>query len=285
MPRLPIKDDTREVVVEDVVDDGTSNVDVKDETIEGADADDSTGRIDDDLNDIDEDDIEDHAENAGARVQEILDRFGYDSLEDLEEDFPNLKDLRETIGNKDAKQLIADSEYLAKVKEFWKQQDEANKREGETHDETIERLEREKKEAENKLLKRDEKEAKAKEDKQKIKQAEQMVKSFNSTVLDEIENVKDLPKEYKPFLKEFLGVDNPANEINIGLKTEVRKMAKDGIKRFNDMAQVIIKGYLEGKIKVPKIKDGDVIPADGEKKPQNLAEARQQLYDTFGVKR
>jgi len=284
MPRLEIKDDTREVVVEDVVDDGTSNEDVKDDSVDGAAADDSTGKIDDDLNDIDEDDIEDQAEDAGVRVQAVLDKFGYDTLEDLEEDFPNLKSLRETIGDKDAAQLIEDSNYLAKVKEFWKQQDEANKREGETHDETIERLEREKKEAEDKLVKRDEKEAKAKEDKHKIKQAERMVKSFNSTVLDEIENVKDLPKEYKPFLKEFLGVDNPANEINIGLKTEVRKMAKDGIKRFNDMAQVIIKGYLAGKIKIPKIKDADAIPADGEKKPQNLAEARQQLYDTFGVK-
>lgn len=219
------------------------------------------------------------------RIQAILDKFGYDSLEDLEEDFDDYQELRETIGDKDAKQLVEDAEYLKTVKQYWKDQEETKKREAETADETIERLEKEKKEALKNLDDHKSKEAEKKEKENQRKQAEKLIQSFNSTVGAEIDKIKDLPKEYKPFLEEYLGVNNPANEINIGSKPEIRNMSKALIKKFFDFEQVVIKRYLDGKVVIPKIDGSSETPVTKETKPKNLKEARSQLFHMFGIKR
>lgn len=255
----------------DVVDDDALETDVKDTD------------VDDDLTDDDLTD-DDKISEAQDRVQDILDKFGYDSLEELEADHDSLKELQDTIGTRDANKLIEDAEYLMRVKEFWAEQDEAKKRDTETHDETIARLEREKKATEQKLKDRDKADAKKREQKEQQAQAKKMLKSFNSTVVGEIDNIKDLPKEYKPFLKTFLGVENPMNEINIGVKPEVRKTAKNLIKDFRNFEQIVIKRYLDGKIEMPKITPSPVTPVSSEKQPKNLAEARSFLRDAFGVK-
>lgn len=276
-----VKDGTSEVVNDDGKE--TPSGETKDDVSSEGATDEETPETTTDDEDVVVDD--DEVEGAEGRIQAVLDKLGYDDLEELIEDFDSLKELQDTIGDKDAKKLVEDAEYLAKVKEFWKQQDEAKKRESETHDETIERLEREKKEAEDKLLERDKKDAKKKEQIEQAKKAEKLLKSFNSTVLAEIDKVKDIPKEYRPFLQEFLGVDNPANEINIGVRPEVRKMAKDGIKKFYDLEQIIIKRYVDGKIKTPKITPAEETPVNDEVKPKNLKEARNQLFNLFGIKR
>jgi len=224
------------------------------------------------------------ADESEDRIQEILDKHGYDSLEDLEEQFENLKELQELIGNKDAKQLIEDSEYLAKVKAYWKEQEDLKKQEEESFEETLERYKKEREELEKKLEERDSQEAKKKAEKEARIKAEKLVESFNETVKAEIDKAPELPKEYKPFLREFLGVDNPANEIDIGLKPEVRSMAKEGIKKFQELEQLIIRRYLDGKTSTPKITPAGDPPVDKDKKPQNLKEARAALFEKFGVK-
>lgn len=279
-----VKDETEKIIdtKEDGAEDTKTDTDeIQDDDALETDADetDDTVITDEDLSD------DDKISEAQDRVQDILDKFGYDSLEDLEADFDNLKELQDTIGTRDANKLVEDAEYLAKVKEFWAEQDEAKKRESETADETIERLEREKKETEQKLKDRDKADAKKREEKEQAAQAKKMLNSFYSTVNDEIGKVKDLPKEYKPFLKTFLGVNNPMNEINIGVKPEVRKTAKALIKDFNNFEQVIIKRYLDGKIETPKISSSSTeTPVDTEKQPKNLEEAREHLRDAFGIK-
>ena len=224
------------------------------------------------------------SEKSENRIQEILDKHGYDSIEDLEEGVGTLKELKTLIGDKDAKQLLEDSEYLAKVKEYWKQQEETQKLQDESLEETAQRLKEERDALEKKLNDRDSLDAKKEAEKEEKKQAEKLIKSFNSTVLAEIDSIPELPKEYKPFLREFLGVDNPANEIDLGVKSEIKSMAKDGIKKFQTLEQLIIRRYLDGKISMPKITPTEDAPVKSEKKPQNLKEARTALFDSFGVK-
>jgi len=231
-----------------------------------------------------EKDIEANAAESEDTIQTILDKHGYDSYEELEKAFGSLKELQDLVGNRDAKQLIEDSEYLAKVKDYWAQQEEEKTKQDESFEETIERQEKKNLELEQKLKDRDTKEAKDKEAKEAQVNAERLIKSFDSTVSAEIDKLKDFPKEYKPFLREYLGVKNPAKEIDIGLKPEIRSMAKEGIKKFQDFEQLIIKRYLEGKTDTPKISsDGTQTPVDKEKKPQNLEESRTGLYEAFGV--
>lgn len=278
-----VKDDTTQVVKVEV--DGTSEGKA-DEKVSTEDLEVKKVETDDvDLDNVEKKDIEGQVAGAEDRIQGILDKFNVDSLEELEEKWETLSEKDKKLGEHDVEKLIEDAEYLAKVKEFWKEQEEAKTQEGETADETIDRLAKEKKEVEQKLLDRDKKEADTKDHRDKAVRADQMIKSFNSTVMAEIEGSKDLPKEYKPFLKEYLGVDNPANEINIGLKPEIRSMAKEGIKKFMDIEQVIIKRYLDGKIKTPVITSSDTAPVGTEVKPKNLKEARKQLYAIFGIKR
>ena len=272
-----VKDETKTVVTDEKVSaEETSKEGSPEET-----NDTKTEKTDDS---VDSSKIEDQAAESENRVQAILDKYGYDSYEDLEEDFGGLKELQDLIGKRDAKQLIEDSEYLAKVKEYWQQQEEVKKREEESFDETIARLEKERKELEGKLKDRDKQEAKKKEQQEAKERADSLIKSFNSTVTEEIGKLKDFPKEYKPFLREYLGVDNPANEIDIGLKPEVRSMAKEGIKKFQEFEQLIIKRYLDGKVQTPKMTpDAAQTPVDKEKKPKSLKEARKMLFESFGV--
>jgi len=281
-----VKDDTTQVVNDD---DKNASSD-EDKAKASQDKDDDTKQTITDGDQItdepstDDDLDDDKVLESEDRVQVILDKYGYDSYEELEEDFGSLKELQELIGKRDAKQLIEDSEYLAKVKEYWEQQEEAKKREDESFEETIERLEKEQKKLEQQLKDKDKKEADRRAEKEAQVRAEKLIQSFNTTVTAEIDKMKDFPKEYKPFLREYLGVDNPANEIDIGLKPEVRSMAKEGIKKFQDLEQLIIKRYLEGKTETPKISsDTAQTPVDKEKKPKNLGEARKMLFDSFGI--
>lgn len=283
-----VKDDTTQVVddkdkIPSSDDDKKASQDKDDKTKQTTDDDGKktdTDKMDDDLVD------DDQVTASEDRIQAILDQHGYDSLEELEEAFGSLKELKELIGTRDAKQLIEDSEYLAKVKAYWEQQEEDKKRQDESFEETIARLEKDKEDLNKKLKDRDKKEAQEKEQREAQVHAEKLIKSFNTTVVGEIDKTTDIPKEYKPFLKEYLGVDNPANEIDISLKPEIRSMAKEGIKKFQALEQLIIKRYLDGKIETPKIpSSGSETPVDKEKKPQNMEEARQMLFDTFGVTR
>lgn len=74
-----------------------------------------------------------------------------------------------------------------------------------------------------------------------------------------------------------MGVDNPINEVDITDKAAVRRLTKAGTKEINAFAQVIIKDYLDGKIKIPKVTP--IVPDGGDdaakaKEPKNLKEAK-----------
>ena len=51
--------------------------------------------------------------------------------------------------------------------------------------------------------------------------------------------------------------------VSIDDQAAVRRLTKDGIKKMNDFAQLVIKEYRAGKVKIPKVKPADKTPEAG----------------------
>ena len=168
---------------------------------------------------------------------------------------------------------------LDRYNEYWAAEDAKNKKvdnddDEEDTDKRVARLEKELKEFRSSKDKEMADEAEAKE-------ANRVIEDFTTEVSSFIEKDEAIPKEYYPFVNEFLGVKNPFNEIDITNKVEVRKMAKDGIKKIQEFEQAIIKRYRDGKIKIPDITSTDTDTKVDEDKPviKNLKDARKSITE------
>lgn len=204
-------------------------------------------------------------------VEEILDEYGLDSAEDLKGFIAHLADMEGKIGDNDLDTLIENTKTLQKYQANWQQQEEEKLKEKETPEETIARLEQEKTSALNKN--------KTQADKRKAsKAAEAALGEFNDTIDSVIKGNKEVPKEYRGLIKEFMGVDNPINEVDITDKAAVRRLTKAGIKKIQVFEQGVIKRYLDGKVKIPKVTEtetgaGSTASTDAAN-PKNLKEAK-----------
>jgi hypothetical protein len=206
-------------------------------------------------------------------VEEIMEEYGLDSPGDLKEFIGGLSDMKGKIGEHDLDTLIENTKILQKYQADWQLQEEERKREKETPEETIKRLEKENKEILNK--------SKNQNNRQKAsKAAEVALSEFGDTIDTVIKSAKDLPKEYQPFVSEFMGVDNPINEIDITDKAAIRRLTKAGIAKITAFEQAVIKRYRAGKTKIPKVKDADAAAGDtgaDDRNPKTLKEAKSLL--------
>ncbi len=204
-------------------------------------------------------------------VEEILDEYGLDSAEDLKGFIAHLADMEGKIGDNDLDALIENTKTLQKYQANWQQQEEEKQREKETPEETIARLEKEKTQALDKN--------KTQADKQKKSRAAKIaIDEFNDTITSVIEGNKEVPKEYRGIINEFMGVKNPINEVDITDKAAVRRLTKAGIKKIQVFEQGVIKRYLDGKVKIPKVTSTETTPGSTGStdavNPKNLKEAK-----------
>jgi hypothetical protein len=167
--------------------------------------------------------------------------------------------------------LIEKASTLARYQEFWDRQKEEELLANEEPNETAERLKQE-----NAALKAEKAQQKA------IAANQAALKEYDTIVLSGIKDaLPELPDTQRHFLSEFLGVGNPAVEVDITNKSAVSKVVKDGVKKFEKFKQQIIKDYLAGKEKIPdvqKLESGGV-PATGEVK--TLKDARKAFLGMF----
>ena len=202
-------------------------------------------------------------------VQEILDEYGLDSPDDLKEFVAKLNEQRGKIGDNDLEVLLENSKTLEKYQAEWQRQDEEKRREKETPEETIARLEKEKNQALNHNKNQVDK-------KKKAQAAKVILDEFETTINTVIKSAKDLPESYRPMFRKFMGIKNPVNEVDITDKAAIRRLTKSSMKDFADFAQTIIKDYRAGKMKIPNV--DPVVPASAEggkgKEPKNLKEAK-----------
>ena len=231
-----IKDETTEVI-ETTPDDDKAKAEVDAKTKEEADAKAKEGALSD---------VDKKAGEKTQAVQSVLDEYDIDSPEQLGEFLKNLSGLKDQLGKSDLAELKENSALLKKYQKHWAKEESAKKEDGETPEETIERLKKE-----NRRIDKEMRNDRAEQD--RAAEASQDLKTFNSTVTSSVEANKDVPVEYRKFLGEFLGVGNEINEVDLDDKAGVKRVAKAGAKKLQEFEQAVIKRYLKGKTETPKI--------------------------------
>lgn len=185
------------------------------------------------------------ARAAEKKLNEILEQHQLLDVEELVEKFSKASELQKLLGTRDPKKLIEDAEYANRVRQNWDKQRREEALKDEQPDARVQRLEQE-----NQRIQKEYEDYKAGiEDKE---HAQSVLDGFNNEihrVLDVLEN--PLGETERELVTLMLGVNNPANEIDIEDQTAVRKMARDGITKFQTAIQKIkqaaIDEYVAGK--------------------------------------
>ena len=242
--------------------------------------DDKTTANDDDAGQKDSQ-ADDKLSGGKLDVEEILDEYGLDSPEELKEFLASLNEMKGKIGDNDLDTLLENTKTLNQYQENWKAREEEKRRESETPEQTIARLEKEKKELQTKHITQAERIKKSRE-------AEAILDGFYDTVNSTIRSNKSLPKEYRPFATKYLGIDNPINAVDISDKAAVRRIAKTSVEKdMADFEQTVIKRYLAGKVKVPNVTPTEPTPgATSEtdaRNPKTLSEAKKIMMQSVGA--
>jgi len=215
---------------------------------------------------------------AGEKLTSLLGDHGFDSVEDLTEALSKSVELKESLKDLDLGELKDKAEELDRVHAYWASEKESKKRDEEEPDDTTARLDKELKE-----LRQERADDKARTE--AIKESESALSGFNDEVSSFLEKQDDLPEEYRPFAEMLMGINNPANEIDITNKTEIRKMCSKMAKTFKDLEGVIGKRLKEGKVEIPTMsKTEATAPITDETKPKNLKEARKITIETLTKK-
>lgn len=210
------------------------------------------------------------ARAAEATLDAILQEYQFLDIEELKAELAKGRSLSQVLGSRDAKKVLDDAQYAEKVRQHWDAEKKAKAVEGETPEQRVARLEKE-----NEELRRSSEEFK--NEVMTREHAKQVVENFGTEVDKVIATTlaeTPLPDHEKSLLKLFLGVDNPANMIDIEDQMAVRKMARDGISQFQSLVQKIkqaaIDEYAAGKSKltVDTTKGGSAnVQTGAERKP------------------
>ena len=214
-------------------------------------------------------------------VNAILDEYDMD-LDDLKDSLAEDKSLKDLIGGRDAKAIEAEfkkAETLDKYNEYWANEKEAKKREGEDESDTVQRLEKEAAELRRDLRGKEKAET-DRQTKDDQKAADKKALSKFGKAVNDILDAGDIPDNVKPYMKKYLGVNNPFNEIDLNSKRQTKAMVKEGVEAFSKLEQAIIKNYKAGKTVIPKVKETDTdVPVTKNKKIKNTKDARKVMAE------
>lgn len=187
------------------------------------------------------------ARAAEKRMNDLLEKHGFDSAEDLEEALASGQSLQEALGKRDANQLIRDSEELHKIQAFWAEEDAKKLEESETAEQTINRLKKEKADALE--------QARSKERSiQEQQNSEKLLEAYDETIFNAVDAL-DMPDPVKEYLSETLSSNNPLFDVDISDAKSVKKVAKtfsENLKNLLDkVRQEAIDDYASGKADAP----------------------------------
>lgn len=189
------------------------------------------------------------ARTAEKNLTSMLKAHGYEDMEELEADLSSGSELKDLLGGRDAKSLIKASETLERYEEHWATQKLKELEEDEEPEDTIERLKKDVTAAKKETQKLHQEQSLIAENKQAIKK-------FDSTVIKAIKDAEFSEVEQQ-LASLVLGVNNPANTIDINNKVAIKKMANGGIKQlktfFSQISQDAVNKYATGKSKITPI--------------------------------
>ena len=190
------------------------------------------------------------ARAAEMRLEGVLEKYGFSSTEDMEAALESGESLKDVLGNRDAAQLVKDSETLAQARAR-QEEDRLTKLEGdESEAETISRLKQT-----NADLHRTNEEREV--NRQQLLNTDQALSTFNDRLASNVELEEGLSVSEKSLLSLHLGIDNPINEVDIEDLPTVTKVTQTGIKQFKTLVtaikQTAIDEYAAGKSKLAPI--------------------------------
>jgi hypothetical protein len=186
-------------------------------------------------------------------LNQILEDNGYASQDELISDLNTGVSLASLIGTTDANKVQAILDKAQKwdaAEVHWAEEAARKQEKGETDEETIARLKREKQELQE--ARRQDKVGQEELDRKATE-----LRTFNSDVSTIVDATEGLTSAEKTVLKLHLGVDNPMDDINIGDRKLVRATAQTAISKFQEfikgVRQAAIDEYSDGK--------SDLVPA------------------------
>jgi hypothetical protein len=224
-----------------------------------------------------------------AKLEEVLGKYGLDGAEDLDEFIGNLATLKEKIGSESVEELLANKKELQKIQADIARAEEARRRESETPEETIQRLENQLKQ--EKGIRQQEAAEKA-----RAVENEKLIKSFNNYVGGAVDGLEGYSKTEQKFLKQFLGVNNPIHDIELTDSAGIKKIIASADKQYKKLREAIIEDFKKnGERSSSSTSAGDLPPTPrmdraaepgsnaGEIQPQNMRDARtiakKQLFE------
>ena len=182
------------------------------------------------------------------KVTAIMKANDLDSYEDLLELVESGKKVLGKISDvEDIDELIEKARKLDEWSAYYARKAEQEREEGETPEQTIARLKKEKQQLEQ-----------ARAQDQGAREGEALIKDYSKTVESTVNEVfTDLPETQKQFIAKHFGVNNPFAVIDIGDKRAVKKMVIEGKKEFDALDKEIgdqaIKNYIAGKRAIPTV--------------------------------
>ena len=212
------------------------------------------------------------ARAAEKQLTELMETTGFEDVESLAEHLKTTKDI-------DLAEIMEDSQTLKQYKEYWAANEESKLRQEETPEQTIKRLE-------ERNVKIDNERMSEKESQSEIVNAEKALNNYNKTVTSIVSSNDSIPEAQREFLNMFLGVDNPANEVDIDDPKAVKAMAQQGVKKYQSFVESILKDYRDGKLKIPKVAgtvDGEAV-VEPEKKIKSIKDARKASMEILKSK-
>lgn len=231
------------------------------------------------------------ARAAQKTLDEILERNGLESTEDLQDAIEQLKEgesIKDLLGDADVKELLKADKELKDIKAYWAEQDETRRRDEEDPQDTIKRLEGRVKSLQDNISTKE-------ADRQAYEESQKALNNFNSTVESLVDGVEGLDDTERGLLGVMMGLDNPMDTIDISDTRAVKATAAKGIKAFKDFLanykQKTIDEYAKGQSDITAIPKGDGTPgvksAKKKQLPKNASEeqvfssAKDEMYENF----
>ena len=226
-----------------------------------------------------------------AQIEGILEKYGLDSADALDDFISGMTSLKEKIGANDVEELLQNRNELKKIQTEMARAEEAKRRETETPEETIQRLE-------GQLAKQQEVRRQEELQKQQAAEDAKLISSFNQYVGKSVDGLEGLNKAESKWLKKYLGVNNPIHDIELSDSAGIKKLITAAAKDFDALRKQIIEDYKKNGSReaggrsesdlppTPKMDRGAEPGSDGgETKINNMRDARaaakKQLFDAL----
>ncbi len=209
---------------------------------------------------------------ANEKLQKLLKANELDDPDDLEELVAKGKAVKGKLADlNQLDEIIAKANKLNQYEAYWAEQEEKKRRQTEDPDSTIARLE-------NALRSKSVKEQQREYERYQAEQAKAAIQGYDSEVKNLIKEM-EMPKDQQDFILEFMGVGNPANDIDITDKKAIKRLAADAVKKKEAYDQAVIKAYLASKGAVPKVGSSTTGVPDPNKPKVYLKDARKTFLE------